>query len=389
MVYRLCKTLASPAAQIGCAEAAAQAVFAVAVMLAQTDKGLAVGGMFHGNAGALPTAGNVVAFGGQGFEQGKGAFGHVFVHQVSAVGKEQRCGGVDDEQVERGGLQCFCAKGAFFAKGVMLLPVGGGADAEKLTEGFDVGAFKQARKVGAAFYIELHKLRQPDVGKILGPQTAKLPRIADEGLQAELVTQKGVFVLQPGKVVVDAVGGKGLGVEQSGLSHEEGFDLKGIIAVLANGLGVDGQGPLFKGLCVGSEAKVSGKGYEEHAFPVAIGEAEVTLNALCFFFESFNGEAVHPGMYMKGLKVWNDAITGGIGFFVGEFVIIVQNVFGHFHADLRQCFSVGGLHFAVYLSDDVEYHVVVGGIGFVVMPVPVGGAFVYFDIACPYHSFDA
>lgn len=65
MVYRLCKTLASPAAQIGCAEAATQAVFAVAVMLAQTDEGLAVGGMFHGNAGALPAAGNVVTFGGR------------------------------------------------------------------------------------------------------------------------------------------------------------------------------------------------------------------------------------------------------------------------------------------------------------------------------------
>ena len=43
-------------------------------MLAQTDKGLAVGGMFHGNAGALPAAGNVVTFGGQGFEQGKGLY---------------------------------------------------------------------------------------------------------------------------------------------------------------------------------------------------------------------------------------------------------------------------------------------------------------------------
>lgn len=128
-------------------------------------------------------------------------------------------------------------QGCFLRQRCNVVASRGGADAEKLTKGFDVGAFKQARKVGAAFYIELHKLRQPDVGKILGAQTAKLPRIADEGLQAELVTQKGVFVLQPGKVVVDAVGGKGLGVEQSGLSHEEGFNLKGIVAVLANGLG--------------------------------------------------------------------------------------------------------------------------------------------------------
>ena len=97
------------ALQILKAEAAAQALRAVAIVAFELYERLAVGCAFHLQATLLPLADDEVVLGLQLFQQLDGPFLLLVVGRFDAVGKEQRHHRVDDEQVAAGGRQALLA----------------------------------------------------------------------------------------------------------------------------------------------------------------------------------------------------------------------------------------------------------------------------------------
>ena len=221
---------------------------------------------------------------------------------------------------------------------------------------------------------------------VLGTEPPEAPLHGVDGLQAELVLQEVVFALQLPEVVIAVFGLYAVVGQQSGLSHEEGFDLELRIAVLAHSGRVDAQGPLLEGLGVGAETEVTGQRDEEGALPIATRLLQIAFDAVHLGFEALYRQTAHPGVYGEGVDVGNDAVAGRIGFFGAQFEIIGHYLRGHDQFDLGRTLAVSGARLSVDLPHDMQNHVVVGRVGFVLVAEPVGSPFVNLDIAGPQHA---
>ena len=381
--------LHAAAAQILHSEAAAEAILAVAVGGAELDEGLAVGSRRHTDAGALPAACDVVAFGVHALENVEGPFGHVLIHLLAAIGEEQGRSGVDEQEVERRLLQRFRRASARAAEGVVFLPVGRGLDAEKLAQRIGTVGLEQTREVGAALVVEVSQLREAHVGKVLRPQAAKLPHLRADGLQAKLMPQEGIFRLQAAEMVVAPLLRHQFVGQQPGLTEEERLHLEGIVAVLAHVLRVDGEGPLLEGIGVGAESEVAGKGDEERPLPVASRASQIVGRSDRLLLKAFHREAAQPRAHGDGREVGHDAVAGRIGFLRQQFAVAGLDGGRNLYAHLRRPLPVGRDGLGIDIGDNVENHVVVSRIHVVMVAKPVGGAGVNLHVARPQRAVDA
>ena len=110
-----------------------------------------------------------------------------------------------------------------------------------------------------------------------------------QGRQAKLVAQEAVFVGQAAEVIVLPLLGRGLRIEQTGLSEEEGFDLEGVVAMLADGAERYIERPALKGLSVDAKAKVARQGDETTALPIAIGQSQIVVNTRLLLLQALGG----------------------------------------------------------------------------------------------------
>ena len=111
----------------------------------QAEERLRVGGVLWRDAGSRPAARNEVLFRLDAFEQRKGAFAQRLVGKVAAVGEEQGRGDVDEQKVERGSLQRFCAVGRGVPEVVMVLPVVRSRRSEQGAQAVGIGRLDDAR----------------------------------------------------------------------------------------------------------------------------------------------------------------------------------------------------------------------------------------------------
>ena len=104
------------------------------------------------------------------------------------------------------------------------------------------------------------------------------------------MAQEAVFVGQAAEVIILPLLGRGLRIEQTGLSEEEGFDLEGIVAMLADGAQGYVERPAFKGLSVDTKAKVARQGDETTALPIAIGQSQIVVDTRLLLLQALGGQ---------------------------------------------------------------------------------------------------
>ena len=84
------------------------------------------------------------------------------------------------------------------------------------------------------------------------------------------MAQEAVFVGQAAEVIILPLLGRGLRIEQTGLSEEEGFDLEGVVAMLTDGAERYVERPALKGFGIDAKTEIARQRYEASALPVAI-----------------------------------------------------------------------------------------------------------------------
>ena len=132
------------------AEAAAQAVLALAVACVQLNERLRVGCIFGCYAALLPQAYVGVVLGRQRHEQIVGASHEEFVLAMVAVGVQHGHYGVDDEQVDGCRREMLGVATRLVAEGVVGLPVGAYGGLQRLAHLGKRAACGDAAQVGIA-----------------------------------------------------------------------------------------------------------------------------------------------------------------------------------------------------------------------------------------------
>ena len=118
-------------------------------------------------------------------------------------------------------------------------------------------------------------------------------------LQVELVLQITVLVLQLRKIAVSkcfvaVTDRNGLKIKQSGLSEEDGFNLKKVVAVVGNGLQRNAQRPLLKSFSIDSETIVACLRDETSRLPRAITGRYASQDGFRFLLQSLGLQGCEP-----------------------------------------------------------------------------------------------
>ena len=204
-----------------------------------------------------------------------------------------------------------------------------------------------------------------------------------QGRQAKLVAQEAVFVGQAAEVIVLPLLGRGLRIEQTGLSEEEGFDLEGVVAMLADGAERYVERPAFKGLSVDAKAKVARQGDETTALPIAIGQSQIVVDARLLLFQALGGQGGQPRGALQRRQIGQDAEARRIFFFCKEGGIIGLHVSRHLELELRNALAVLRQRESVRLTHNVKHDIIIMRIAIVAVVKPIRGAVVDLHIAGP------
>ena len=126
-----------------------------------------------------------------------------------------------------------------------------------------------------------------------------------------------IFPFQPGIIIV--VDGfvavflrNSLEVQQSGLSHEYGFYLEQVVAMVCHGLQRDMLCPRFESVPVDTETEITGQGDEVGPFPIALQFFHAGGYGPCTLFQPFVKQGVHPTVHRERVDLGNDAMASRI-----------------------------------------------------------------------------
>ena len=233
--------------------------------------------------------------------------------------------------------------------------------------------------------VERRQLREAHDGKVLRAQPHQPPARGVHRREREFAFQEIVFSLQEAEILVLAVLRP---VQEPGLPDEEGFHLQEVVAVLADGLRLDAQGPLLKGVGIRAEPEAPREGDERGAFPVAARALQVLADAQRLFFEPFHGERTQVAVRVDGGDGRDYFVAGRVFLFLQKLLIVLGDVRRHGQYKLRQRAPVGRSGLCAVCTHDVQDCVVVGRVEVVAVGKPVGGFLVDFHVARPQRAAD-
>ena len=224
-----------PSRQIFEAEAASEAVFAVAVHRFQLQQSLTVGRLRYLYAAVCPATHNVVVLGRQFLEQGDSLGTYSLVAQMLSVGIEQRHDGVYNHQSAAAQRQLVLTALRQRGKIAMRLPVGAHATVEKSEQSIRILGIENVRNAYRPAVVQTGKLRQTDVRKVGRPHPQIFPQMRLYRLQSELGRKKPVFGRKSLEILVIYDGilvslRQMILVQKSSLPKEDSLYLKQIVA---------------------------------------------------------------------------------------------------------------------------------------------------------------
>lgn len=139
------------------------------------------------------------------------------------------------------------------------------------------------------------KLGQAHVRKVAGTKAQETPLLhRHRGEQLELALQVAELFLKLPVIIVRPC--DGFFLQQARLPQEEGLHLKQVVPMLIDGTERKAVRPRLKGITVQPEAEVTGKGDEEHIFPMAVATFKPLGYDLRLLLETLYLQGGKPGV---------------------------------------------------------------------------------------------
>ena len=135
--------------------------------------------------------------------------------------------------------------------------------------------------------------------KVLWPESQEAPQPVVDGREAVFMGEELVFAAHLLEIVVGDCRiamsfGDGLGIEQSGLPHEQGLNLEEVVAVMGHHRERHGECPLLHGFAVDAEAIVTRHGDEVSALPRPVAVLSAPAYVLGLALQPLGFESAHP-----------------------------------------------------------------------------------------------
>ena len=172
------------------------------------------------------------------------------------------------------------------------------------------------------------------VWEVLGPHLEEFPPFVVDGCERELVCQEAVFVAQPCEIAL-CHGGlavacrHGVGLEQSGLSEEEGLHLEDVVSVVVHGVHGEAGGPRLEGVAVDAEAVVACQGGEIAVLPRAVAQLHAPAYGLCLLLQPLRLQGAHPTVHLEAREGGDGLVAGWVVVGGDEFLVVGGHLRGH------------------------------------------------------------
>ena len=177
--------------------------------------------------------------------------------------------------------------------------------------------------------------------------------------------------------------GYGFGLQQTSLSHEDGFYLEEVVAVMVHSMQGNGGGPSLKGIAVDPESVVAGQRGEVGGLPRTLATCQPFADGLRLALQPLYQQRTQPPMHGERTEKGNHLMARHPMVCGHQFLIMVSDRLrdGQFH--LWDRVAVGRPYLGVHHFGHMQHHVVVLRVVVVAMTVPVGCLPVYLHIAHP------
>ena len=144
----------------------------------------------------------------------------------------------------------------------------------------------------------------------------------------------------------------------------------------------------LKSVVVDAETKVTGKSHIAHIFPAAAERFIKRHQAIHLALESLESKALNPFGYRELWHRGNLPCARQLNLCAHKGCIAFIKERRHTQHHLWNKFAIGAMHRSIIALHHMENHRVVGRVGVVAVPAPVGGTHVHFHVTRPHVPVD-